>query len=216
MNNQYSLIIFDWDGTLYDSVTHVANTLKKAVTSLNLPMFNESEYEELSGLAIDHVINALYADFSEKEREQLKARYRLQALIDQKEVTLYPQTREVLAKLREEHYDLAIATGKSAKGLAEDLMLLNIGDWFVATRTADQTFSKPNPKMLYQIMDMLNVSPRKTLMVGDSVVDIQMALNAEVDAIGIHSDATQREILLSQGAKKTIATLSELLVYLLG
>ena len=214
LQRPYDLIVFDWDGTLYDSTGYSLQGLKQAVIDLKMPMFDEADYQALSGLVMSDIINALYADSSEENRELLKIRYRFYALLHQKDTVLYPEVREVLAILKSYEYLLAVATGKNASGLQRDLENAKLLHWFDITRTADKTASKPNPLMLEEIMQNLNVSPEKTLMVGDSILDIQMAVNAHVDSVGIHDDPVQREVLLEQGAKTTVSSLRELLSFL--
>lgn len=214
VKNKYALIVFDWEGTLYDSAAYHLHVLKQTILDLKWPMFDEAEYEALSSLHTENIINALYSDFSSEERDQLKARFRLKTFVTPKETALFSDTRKVLSDLKAHHYQLAIATGKSTQGLESDLVQLRMKDIFSFTCTAEQTFSKPHPRMLYQIMDRLGVYPRNTLMIGDNVVDIQMGINAEVDSIGITKDLEKREALLAAGAKIVISSLSELLVYL--
>jgi phosphoglycolate phosphatase len=211
---QYALVIFDWDGTLYDSFHSSLSYLKQAVTDLKWPMFDDAEYTALSGLSMMHIIDALYSDRSLEEREILKIRYRFHALLHQNTILLYPEAQQVIETLKLHGYLLGIATGKGMEGLSRDLTMLKIASWFDATRTADQTFSKPHPLMLEQIMEVLDVSAQKTLFVGDGILDIQTAINAHVDSVGICRMPEQREALLLQGAKTTINTLTELLSYL--
>lgn len=212
-DKKYELVIFDWDGTLYDSFHSCLNYLKQAVTDLKLPMFDEGEYTALSGLSMAHIIDALYTDHSKESKEMLKVRYRFHALLHQNNLLLYPDAKLVLETLKQKGYFLGIATGKGAEGLARDLEILRIASWFDVTRTADQTFAKPHPLMLQQIMEQLNVLPSKTLFVGDGILDIQTAANAHVDAVGIHAASGQKAALEEHGAKAVVNTLTELLVF---
>lgn len=214
VKKKYDLIVFDWDGTLYDSVGYTLFSLKQAVDDLKWPMFDELEYKALSGLAMSNIIDALYSDVSPENREMLKIRYQFHALIHRRDTILYPGTKEILAILKSYGYLLAVATGKSALGLLHDLENVNLTDWFDATRTADQTALKPDAMMLDQIMEITHISPNRTLMVGDSVLDIQMAINAGTDSVGINTDPKDRAALLAQGAKTAITELKELLMYL--
>ncbi len=211
---KYDLIVFDWDGTLYDSADHILGSLRKAVTDLKQPMFDEEEYRSIFGLPVMRIIDVLYADASEIDRSNIKTRYQFHALLNQKEVILYPHAKEVLNALKNNGYLLAVATGKSAQGLARDLENIQLMNFFDITRTADKTAMKPDPMMLNEIMQILGVSYRRTLMVGDSIADIQLANNADVDSVGIDHNITQREYLISQGAKAAIGSLDELLVFL--
>ncbi len=213
-NKKYDLVIFDWDGTLYDSFHTCLNYLKQAVIDLKLPMFNDEEYIALSGLSMAHIIDALYSDHAKEICEMLKVRYRFHALLHQDTILLYSDARTVLETLKNQGYFLGIATGKSADGLARDLEMLKMTSCFDVTRTADQTFAKPHPLMLQQIMELLNVLPSKTLFIGDGILDIQTAANAYVDAVGVHPNPGQEGELKRHGAKAVFSTLTELLDYL--
>ena len=214
IKKQYALIIFDWDGTLYDSFHSTLSYLKQAVIDLKFPMFDDTEFTALSGLSIAHIIDALYSDLPEANREMLKIRYRFHALLHQNSIILYPDAKNVLESLRSQGYLLGIATGKGAEGLARDLAALKMDSWFDVTRTADKTFPKPHPLMLEQIMEILNVPAKKTLFIGDSILDMQTATNAHVDAIGVCHMPDQRPLLLEHGAIAAISTLTELMDYL--
>lgn len=208
---KYTLIVFDWEGTLCDSTGHVLQKLKQAVIDLRWPMFDEIHGQTLAGLSIEDLISALYPDASLEECTRLQMRYQFHRLVRQKEAALCTGAQSVLNILKERGYLLAVATGKSAAGLASDIEYLQLQDYFSVTRTADQTIVKPHPRMLEEIMDVTQVLPSKTLMVGDGIVDIQLANNAHVDAIGISADPEQREALLAQGAKQVITLLGELI-----
>lgn len=211
MNEKYMLIVFDWDGTLYNSSSSTLNHLKQAVADLKWPMFDFTEYTALSGLSISRIIDALYIDVSEEEREMLKIRYRFHALLHQNDVTLYSDAKYVLQTLKDNGYLLALATRTSAERLARDLDSLKLNHCFDAIRTVDKTEPKPSPRMVDEIRETLGVPRKKTLVVGDSILDIQMAMNADVDAVGINQDPKQREVLIAQGALTAVSTLTELL-----
>jgi phosphoglycolate phosphatase len=161
-----------------------------------------------------NIIDALYMDFPQEARETLKIRYRFHALLHQNNIILYPDARGVIEALKDQNYLLGIATGKSASSLQRDLTLLKLSSWFDATRTADQTFSKPHPQILQEIMELLRVSPQRTLFVGDGILDMQTAENAHVDAVGVHPKRGQQTEFIKYGAKAVFNTLTELLVFL--
>lgn len=209
----YTLIVFDWDGTLYDSSSKGLHYLQQAVADLKYPAFDQAEYDSLSGLPVDQVINTLYMDMPPEKRDLLQKRYRFHVILHQKEVILFPDAKEVLMTLSKT-YQLAIATNSLSKKLQSDLSVLMISDLFAMTRTADQTAAKPNPMMLEEIMMLTGSEPKHTLMVGDSPLDIHMAKNAGVDAVGVDADLKRRDLLTAEGAIATLTSLKELVNYL--
>jgi phosphoglycolate phosphatase len=104
---------------------------------------------------------------------------------------------DLLDALRRKGYKLAVATGKTRNGLEQALATTGYADWFHATRAANETASKPDPLMLLQLMEELDVLPERTLMVGDSVHDLEMAQNADIDAIGVAGGANDWDELLA-------------------
>lgn len=209
----YTLIVFDWDGTLYDSSSKGLQYLQQSVADLKYPPFDQAEYDSLSGLPVDQVINTLYMDLSPEKRELLQKRFRFHVILHQKEVTLFPEAKEILMTLNKT-YQLAIATNTNSKNLRNDLSVLMISDLLAITRTADQTAAKPNPMMLEEIMMLTGSEPKHTLMVGDSPLDIHMAKNAGVDAVGIDANQKRRDLLTAEGAITTLKSLKELVDYL--
>jgi phosphoglycolate phosphatase len=117
--------------------------------------------------------------------EPLVARYRHHYLAQDETILLFADACETIVELYESGYWLAVATGKNRNGLTRALQSSGLTEYFHATRTADQTFSKPHPAMLLEIMDELGLPPSRVLMVGDTTHDLQMAINAGVDAVGV-------------------------------
>jgi len=210
----YQLIVFDWDGTLYDSLAFSMRHLRQAVNDMNWPQFSEEAIRCLTGLGISELLERLYPAASFEDLNELRARYRAYTLRYRDELTLCAGAKELLELLKAQGYTLAIATGKAAAGLARDLQSAGLQHLFAITRSADQTFSKPHPLMLEQIMEICAEPRQKTLMIGDSLFDIQMANNAFVDSIGVANFPEQASILLAEGAKAVVQQLSELAQYL--
>lgn len=209
----YTLIVFDWDGTLYDSSSQALRCLQQSVIDLKYPPFDSVEYNSLSGLAMEQIIETLYMDLPSEKRELLQKRYRFHVILRQKEVLLYPDAKEVLITLSKT-YQLAIATNTPSQSLRSNLSALMISDLFAITRTADQTAAKPNPMMLEEIMMLTGSELKHTLMVGDSPLDIQMAKNIGIDAVGVDADPKRRDLLTAEGAIATLTRLKELVDYL--
>jgi phosphoglycolate phosphatase len=185
MAKRYELIVFDWDGTLMDSTAVIAGSIQAACRDLGLTVPDDASARHVIGLGLVEALSLAVPDAPESMYESLVERYRHHFLSQDKMIPLFAGVRETLAELHEQGYRLAVATGKSCIGLARVLESTGLKHYFHATRTADQTFSKPHPQMLQELMDELSVTTEDTLMIGDTTHDVQMAKNAGVDAVAV-------------------------------
>ncbi|MDO8412806.1 MAG: HAD-IA family hydrolase [Gallionellaceae bacterium] len=185
MVKRYDLIVFDWDGTVMDSTAVIAGSIQAACRDLGLPIPADETARHVIGLGLDEALRHAVPDLPEHQRGDLVERYRHHFLAQENAMPLFAQAQETIAELRTAGHSLAVATGKSRHGLQRAMQASGMQSYFHAIRTADMTFSKPHPAMLLEIMDELGVIPQRTLMVGDTTHDLQMALNAGVDAIGM-------------------------------
>jgi phosphoglycolate phosphatase len=198
MTKRYDLIVFDWDGTVMDSTAIIAASIQAACRDLKLSVPDDETARHVIGLGLMQALRYAVPDAPEEKYEPLVARYRHHFLSQHDTIPLFEQARETIVELRDAGYQLAVATGKNRIGLDRALETTQMGEYFHATRTADRTFSKPHPAMLLELMDELEVTPERTLMVGDTTHDLQMAINAGVDAIGVthgaHPEDQLREL----------------------
>lgn len=211
---RWRLIVFDWDGTLIDSTDAIVRAAQAAIADLGLPPRASRSIKEIIGLGLREAWERLYPEF-EGEYEDFVLRYREHFFASrQQRSELYPGVREVLCELRERGKLLAIATGKSRRGLDKDLERIGLDSLFHLSRTADETDSKPSPRMLQEIMAQLAAHPRETLMVGDTEYDLRMASAAGVAAVGVNWGAHDYERLAGHGALKCFDDLTELPAWL--
>ena len=185
MAKRYDLIVFDWDGTVMDSTAVIASSIQSACRDLSLTVPSDEAARHVIGMGLADALRYAVPDAAEEMYESLVARYKYHFLAQDAAIPLFEGARETIAELHREGYWLAVATGKSRMGLERALQSSNMTDYFHATRTADQTFSKPHPAMLLELMDELGLEPAQVLMVGDTTHDLQMAINAGVDAVGV-------------------------------
>jgi phosphoglycolate phosphatase len=178
MKNRFDLIIFDWDGTLIDSIDWIARCLQNAANNTRHTTPNYQSAKDVIGLSIDKAIAALFPDANENEVHTLVDHYE-KAYFSKKisRDDLFTGVFDMLEALKTSGYLLAIATGKTREG-------------------ADETQSKPHPKMLEEIMTHLQISPERVLMVGDSTHDLQMAINAGIASVGVASGSHDADQLL--------------------
>ncbi len=197
MPKRFDLLVFDWDGTLMDSAGAIAFSIQAASRDVGLPAPGDNEARHIIGLGLNEAIAALFPELPCSGYEALVERYRHYYLSQDTEISLFIGAAETIAALHEEGFLLAVATGKGRRGLDRVFEQTGLGQYFHTSRCADECFSKPHPGMLLEIMGELGVPQAKTLMIGDTSHDLQMASNAGVSAVGVCYGAHPREGLLA-------------------
>lgn len=185
MPKRFELIVFDWDGTLIDSAGAIAGCIRESCRDLGLTVPSDEQARYVIGLGLADALRYAVPELESSQYPQLIERYRFHFLRRDAELPLFDGTRAMLDELRTASHVLAVATGKSAAGLARALQTAALVESFAATRCADQTSPKPDPAMLHELMTELNVAPERVLMVGDTGHDLQMAASAGVSALGV-------------------------------
>jgi phosphoglycolate phosphatase len=181
----YDLIVFDWDGTLMDSTQHIINCMQLGIAQLNLPPLSDRTVSNIIGLGLDEAVFALYPDLTPATRQQLGLHYQQNWVNSPFEAPLFDNASHLIRQLHQQDYFLGVATGKSRRGLDKVLASTQLGALFHATRCVDECHSKPHPDMIEQLMDYLGVTPDKTLMIGDTSHDLNMAHNAGADSLAV-------------------------------
>ncbi len=187
MTQQFKAVIFDWDGTLMDSVGQIVYCLMQAAKELNLPLQEEAA-KNIIGLSLPVGMEVLFAEQRNMHAQIIDtyAKYFIATNNDPGlQAQLFAGSRELITALQAKGMVLAIATGKSRKGLNRVLAQTQIGNAFAITRCADETASKPDPLMLVQILDHLGLQPSEAVMVGDTEYDLDMAARLGMPSIGI-------------------------------
>lgn len=209
MKNRFELLIFDWDGTLMDSIGWIVHCMQTAAEQVGCPVPTPESAKDVIGLSLIRAMDTLFPDAEPEQREQLARGYSQEYTSRHLGAdALFDGVYDMLEELRGAGYRLAVATGKTRAGLQRALQATGTEDLFCITRTADETASKPDPLMLLEIMAHTEVAPERTLMIGDSIHDLQMAQNARISAIGVscgaHSEQTLQQyrplLCLSQPA----------------
>ena len=182
---QFDLIAFDWDGTLFDSTALIVRAIQAACRDLGAPVPSDEAAAHVIGLGLQDALQHAVPDLPVDLYPELGRRYRQHYFASHDQVTLFAGVPELLAGLRERNHWLAVATGKNRHGLNEALRISGLADSFDATRTADETRSKPHPQMLQELMREFGTDPERTLMIGDTTHDLQLAANAGTDAVAV-------------------------------
>lgn len=193
MAKQFDLIVWDWDGTLADSTGMITRAIVKAAEQAGLPPLSPEQASSIIGLGLRESIQSLYPDITEEQARALATNYNLNYFAGESEILLFGGAAETIKTLNRRGHKLAVATGKSRRGLNLALEHTQLRHFFHATRTVDECFSKPHPQMLDELMDDLVALPERTLMIGDTSYDLQMAKNAGVAAIGVTFGAQAAE-----------------------
>lgn len=183
---KYKLLVFDWDGTLMDSEARIVDCVRAAVKDLEMESPSDEEIRNIIGLGLREAVDTLFPGADDELHHNIVTGYRVHYFSENRSPSqLFQGAREVIQDLAAEDYLLAIATGKGRSGLNMVLESTGLGGFFQATRCADETFSKPHPEMLEQILVELGVFPAEALMIGDTEYDLQMASNAGVASLGV-------------------------------
>lgn len=201
-NHAVQLIIFDWDGTLFNSVGQIVASLMYAAEKYNQPLY-AADAKDVIGLGLPQVMQRLFPHVSELH-EQLLAAYSTHYVENSVQDAWFDGVSEMLDTLKSKGILLAVATGKNRKGLDRVLVKTNSTELFSITRAASETASKPNPKMLQQILDYTGVDAKHAVMVGDTSYDLEMAQRIGMPSIGV-SYGVHTEVVLKQYAPIAIA-----------
>ncbi|MES9971810.1 MAG: HAD-IA family hydrolase [Candidatus Thiodiazotropha sp.] len=212
---KFELLIFDWDGTLMDSEAHIIECVEAAVRDLKLPLPSQDAIRDIIGLGLHEAVNTLFPGSREGLDLEMAARYRVHFFKDNTTPSqLFEGTREVLQGLLQQGYMLAVATGKGRKGLDYALQSTGLGELFHLTRCADETFSKPHPEMLNQILEQTGVEPQQALMIGDTEYDLEMAVNAGIPSLGVTYGTHSLERLLKHKPLACVDRVTEIPLWL--
>lgn len=182
---QFDLIVFDWDGTLMDSTAHITRSIQAACRDLGLPVPGDEAASYVIGLGLREALQIAAPTLDPSDYPRLVERYRIHYLLKDQETELFAGVRDMLAELRDTGYLLAVATGKSRVGLNRALAEAHLTSLFDGTRCADETFSKPHPAMLHELTRELGQDLSRTVMIGDTTHDLQMAINAGTAGVGV-------------------------------
>ena len=207
---KYSLIVFDWDGTLFDSAAVIAEGIQHAARNMSLPVPDRETASHVIGLGLgDSLRHAMPALPPERYQEFL-ALYRRFFLEREDTLTLFAGIPELLSELKERGHRLAVATGKPRRGLDRALQSSGLGALFAATRCGDETQPKPHPAMLLELMDQLQLRAPDLLMIGDTSHDLGMARSAGVDAVAVSYGAHPHESLRAWAPRACVSSVVEL------
>lgn len=182
---QFDLIAFDWDGTLFDSTALIVRCIQAAVADVGGTVPSDRAASYVIGMGLMQALAHAAPDVPPEQHARLGERYRHHYFAHQHDISLFEGVLPMLAELKGRQHWLTVATGKSRRGLDEALHSVELEGVFDGSRTADETAGKPSPLMLNELMREFGVDPERTLMIGDTTHDLQMALNAGCASVGV-------------------------------
>ena len=182
---RFDLIAFDWDGTLYDSTQIIVRCIQAAVVDVGGQKPTDEQAAYVIGMALMPALAHAAPDVPKDKYPLLGDRYRHHYAKHHEDLSLFEGILPMLQALRERQHTLTVATGKSRKGLDDALHQVEIRGMFDGSRTADETAGKPNPRMLHELMAEFGVPPERTLMIGDTTHDLEMAHNAGCASVAV-------------------------------
>ena len=212
---RYDLIVFDWDGTLFDSTALIVRCIQAACRDVGVAVPSDRAAAQVIGLGLVDALTRATPGLPRERYGELAERYRVHYFGEQHEVTLFDGTTELLHELRGRHHWLGVATGKSRRGLDAALDSVQLRGLFDATRTADETASKPNPLMLNELMREFGVAPERTLMIGDTTHDLQLAANAGTASLAVSYGAHEAEAFGGHAPQAVLHSVADLRRWLL-
>ncbi|MBB3046548.1 phosphoglycolate phosphatase [Litorivivens lipolytica] len=205
------VVIFDWDGTLIDSAGKIVACMQQAARDADLPPPSDAEVRNIIGLGLDLAIHQLFPEASVTTRGALREHYSRNFIAaDQTPCEFFPGVTELLSSLKAQGAVLAVATGKSRKGLLRVLGNSGFEHFFAATRCADETASKPDPLMLHELCEEFRISPEEAVMVGDTEYDLEMAKRIAMPSVGVSYGAHAPERLAQWEPLQIIDAFGEL------
>ncbi|HVE52825.1 MAG TPA: HAD-IA family hydrolase [Ramlibacter sp.] len=212
---QYDLIAFDWDGTLFDSTKIIVRCIQRAVADVGGTVPTDEAASYVIGMGLMEALAHAAPDVPRDRYADLGAAYRRYYIAHQDDLVLFDGVLPMLSDLRERHHWLAVATGKSRRGLDDVLHSVQLKGVFDGSRTADETAGKPHPRMLQELMREFGTEPERTLMIGDTTHDLQMAVNAGCASVGVSYGAHAVDGFEALGPRAVVHSVAELHGWLL-
>jgi phosphoglycolate phosphatase len=212
---RFDLIAFDWDGTLYDSTKVIVRAIQQAVVDVGGRMPTDQAAAYVIGMSLGHALARAAPDVPPEKYGELGARYRHHYQLQHDELSLFDGVLPLLQELKARHHWLTVATGKSRRGLDEVLRSEELHGVFDGSRTADETAGKPHPRMLNELMREFGAEPERTLMVGDTTHDLEMARNAGCASVGVSYGAHEPDTFHELGPLHVAHSVADLRDWLL-
>ncbi len=215
MGKNFDLLVFDWDGTILDSAAAIVDAIQASCRDLDLPEAPPERARHVIGMGLADALRYAMPDLPQERYDEMVARYRHHYLASDHKLELFAGIETMIAELAAAGFLLAVATGKSRLGLERAFAASGLKPYFHASRCADECFAKPHPQMLESLIEEFAVLSSRTLMIGDTTHDLQMAQNANVAGVGVTYGAHTREALNTLAPLECFDSVAELHGWLL-
>ena len=206
---------YPWDGTLFDSTAIITRCIQNAVRDVGGAVPSDRDAAYVIGMGLMQALAHAAPDVPEHKYPELGARYRHYYMTHQNDISLFDGVLDMLSDLKSRQHCLTVATGKTRQGLDEVLQAVELQGMFSGSRTADETAGKPHPRMLQELMHEFGVEPARTLMIGDTTHDLQMALNAGCPSVGVSYGAHEPDAFVALNPRFVAHSVRELHDWLL-
>ncbi|MGB1297892.1 MAG: HAD-IA family hydrolase [Psychrobium sp.] len=214
-SSELKLVIFDWDGTVMDSVAKIVDAMQMAAKREGLPVPSDAQVKDIIGLSLLPALTQLFGKLNQDQIDDMAQFYKDAYLeLDKKPSPLFDGITEVFESLATRNIKIAVATGKSRIGLNRLIEQTGLGHFFCDSMTADEAESKPHPQMIEDIITRQGVEKSQVFMIGDSILDLTMANNANVKALGVSYGAHDKIRLLAVNPVAVVDEAKSLLAYL--
>ena len=211
---RFPLVVFDWDGTLADSTAVIKRALQRSAGDMGYPVPSDAQASFIIGMGLRPALAHAIPTLRDDDLVPLTERFRHHFVQGENEIVLFDGVPEMLAALKARGHWLAVATGKSRRGLDRAFDTLGLREFFVASRCADEGFSKPHPGMLHALFDETGLSATDAVMIGDTTHDLQLAENAGTASIGVTYGAHERALLTAHKPLTLVDSVSALHAFL--
>lgn len=212
---KYKVLVFDWDGTLINSVPHIVDCIRVASDAVGTAFPGEEASRRIIGLGMQEALESLFGVQSSEFVQAFRMAYSQHFFSRESgRDDFFPGVVDTLVKIRAQGVPLAVATGKSWQGMQRALQGLKMEDWFVSVKCADRTASKPDPRMLIELQQELKVEGHEMLMVGDTSFDLEMARRAGVACLGVAYGAHPPEELIELASVGVLGDFKDILNYI--
>jgi phosphoglycolate phosphatase len=213
----YKLVIFDWDGTLMDSVDRIVYSMQASAVALSFEPPSYQQAKQIIGLSLPKAVQTLFPSANEAQVQLLTEQYKHQYVeVNTTPTPLFVHARELLVNLKQENKLLAVATGKARAGLQRVWQVSDTEHFFHASRCADESISKPDPDMINSLLAELTIEKHEAVMIGDTSFDLEVAQRAGVDSIGVTYGVHDNDMLSQFQPKAIVDSLAELQQLLIG
>jgi phosphoglycolate phosphatase len=210
MGKTFDLLVFDWDGTVMDSAGHIVDSIQAAARDLDIDVPREERARHIIGLGLVDALMHLFPSLPREDYPRLAQRYRYHYLAGDHKLALFAGAAQGIRAMHAAGFSLGVATGKTRQGLDRSLESSGLAVFFHASRCADEGLPKPHPDMLIHLMQALGVDPQRTLMIGDTTHDLEMARSAGVSALAVGYGAHPRASLEAHRPLACVMSFAEL------